>query len=164
MTYCYRVRARDMSANQNETPYSAWRCFTTAIPDETTPPEPNPMAFDPNGLPREYDFDGSAITAFDYYVEMMAVTATDDSGVVEYYFECKQHSRVYPDGFSSGWQADPIWRVAVGRQGQGLEFRVRARDASGNMTAWSPWVMALPRPNQPALDDAAAGGAGAAAQ
>jgi hypothetical protein len=153
VTYCYRVRARDMSANQNETPYSAWSCFTTAIPADPTPPTPNPMAFDPNGLPREYSDTG---VWNDYWVEMMAVTATDDSGGVEYYFQCRE-----PSGLSSSWQADPIYRVQIGRQNQGLQFRVRARDAEGNMTGWSDWVMAIARPNQPALgaDDAAGGGA-----
>ena len=162
MTYCYRVRARDMSANQNETPFSAWSCFTTAIPADQTAPTPDPMAFDPNGLPREYDFDGSnRATPFDNYVEMMAVTATDDSGVVLYYFECQERSE-----FSSGWQTEPIYRVLIGRANQGLHFRVRARDASGNMTAWSDWVPAIARPDQTPLEEqqnAADGGAGAVA-
>ncbi|UCD53164.1 MAG: hypothetical protein JSW27_11075, partial [Phycisphaerales bacterium] len=110
-------------------------------------PVPNPMAFDPNGLPREYDSNGDPDgTPFDWVVEMMAVTATDDSGFVEYYFECDL------DAFSSGWQTDPIYTTdIVGRRGQGYKFRVRARDASGNVTEWSQWVQALPRPEQAPL-------------
>ncbi len=159
MTYCYRVKARDMSANQNETAYSTWSCFSTAIPADQTTPTPDPMAFDPNGLPKEYDFDGASGSPFDYWVEMMAVTATDDSGFVEYYFEARSP---YSE-FSSGWQADPIYRVAVGRGGQGIQFRVRARDASGNVTGWSDWQMAGPRPDQPRLDDQANNNAGGGA-
>jgi parallel beta helix pectate lyase-like protein/List-Bact-rpt repeat protein/von Willebrand factor type A domain-containing protein len=156
--YCYRVKARDLSSGLNETEYSEFVCVSTDVPADSNAPVPNPMAFDPNGLPREYDSDGDSKTSFDYMIEMMAVTATDDSGTVEYYFECRQ-----ADEFDSGWQADPIYTtVIVGRAGQGLEFRVRARDASGNPTEWSPWVQAILRPEQASLTedttDAAAGG------
>jgi hypothetical protein len=63
---------------------------------------------------------------------MRAVTATDDSGIVEYYFWCTNIS-----GFSSGWIADTTYTVQIGRAGQGLRFRVKARDAFGNETDWS---------------------------
>ena len=76
---------------------------------------------------------------------MMAVTATDDSGFVEYYFQCD-----YASEFDSGWQADPIYVTeALGPPNRGYKFRVRARDASGNPTDWSDWVQMIPRPDQP---------------
>lgn len=160
-TYCYRVRARDMSANQNETPYSSWSCFTTSVAADSTAPTPNPMEFDPNGLPREFEIP-NADPEFDYWVEMMAVTAVDDSGgAVEYYFECESpYGAEAPAGLSSGWQTSPIYTVRVGRRGQGLRFRVYARDASGNPTAPSQWVPSAARPDQPALNNGnnAAGG------
>jgi hypothetical protein len=157
--YCYRVKARDLSAGLNETEFSQFVCIRTQVPADSNAPVPNPMAFDPNGLPREYDSDGNTTnTPFDYVVEMMAVTATDDSGFVEYYFQCEQIA-----AFDSGWQTDPIYTTEiVGRRGQGLKFRVRARDASGNVTEWSGWVQARERPEQPPLtgDNAAGGGGG----
>jgi len=155
--YCYRVKARDLSSGLNETEYSEFVCVRTGLPSDANAPVPNPMAFDPNGLPREYDSDGNPDdTPFDYVVEMMAVTATDDSGVVEYYFECDLPA------FSSGWQADPIYTTEIiGRRNQGLRFRVRARDASGLVTEWSAWVQAIARPNQaPLTGDNANAGAG----
>jgi len=153
--YCYRVKARDLSSNLNETEYSEWVCVSTDVPADETPPTPDPMAFDPNGLPREFQ---SGAAWDEYSVEMQAVVATDDSGFVEYFFECQSpYSDVYPDGFSSGWQADTIWTVEVGRQGAGWKFRVRARDASGTKTDWSDWVAGIPRPEQPPLGDGTGG-------
>jgi hypothetical protein len=150
-TYCYRVRARDLSSAQNTTPWSDWKCGTTQVPPDLTPPTPNPMAFDPNGLPAEY-YGGAGWD--DYWVEMAAVPATDDSGgPVQYYFECVQEPGVWPDGFSSGWIDTPQWRPPgpVGRKNQGLRFHVRARDQYGNKTEWSGEVRAEDRPNQPRL-------------
>jgi hypothetical protein len=69
---------------------------------------------------------------FDYWAEMSAAEATDTSGSVEYYFECTTDS-----GFSSGWQSSRTYRVRVGRWGQAHRFRVKARDAYGNETAFS---------------------------
>jgi len=156
--YCYRVKARDLSAAGNETAYSEFTCISTLVPGDMTTPEPFDMTFDPNGLPREY---ANTEVWDDYSVEMQAVTATDDSGIVEYYFECESpKDEVYPDGFSSGWQADPVWTVEVGRAGAGYKFRVRARDASGNKTDWSDWVPALARPNQAPLGTGTGAGGG----
>jgi predicted outer membrane repeat protein len=154
--YCYRVKARDLSSGLNETEYSEFVCVSTDVPADSNAPVPNPMAFDPNGLPREYDSDGSDATRFDYVIEMMAAAATDDSGVVEYFFECQEEKL-----FNSGWQTDPIYTTGpVGRQGQAYHFRVQARDASGNVTEWSGWVQAGLRPEQaPLTVDPGAGGA-----
>ena len=81
--------------------------------------------------------------------------ATDDGGgAVQYYFECDQYPDVYPDGFSSGWIDTNTWEIEqVGRAGQGLRFRVRARDEFGNMTAWSAWEVAIPRDQGTGDDD-----------
>jgi len=163
-TYCYRVKARDLSGNLNETPWSALACGTTQTPPDLIAPLPNPMEFDPNGLPREfYRDDGDQMTNLgDYWVEMMAVTAVDDSGgPVQYYFECRDKPDVYPDGFSSGWIDVPTWTVYVGRVNQALRFRVRARDQYGNVTAWSAVEIGIARPGQPALANVAGGGGGA---
>ena len=141
--YGYRVKARDLSVNINETEWSAISYVTTPyetttpVPeDDLTAPTPDPMQWnteeDPNGytgLPREYK-DGNS--SFDYWVTMTAVEATDDSEIVEYYFWCTSES-----GFSSGWIANTTYTVQVGRGGQGHTFRVKARDAFYNETEWS---------------------------
>jgi hypothetical protein len=71
---------------------------------------------------------------FDYWATMTAVEATDDTADVEYFFECTTNS-----GFNSKWQTDREYTVKIGRHGQNLFFRVRARDtsASHNATGWS---------------------------
>jgi hypothetical protein len=139
--YSYRVRARDRSLSQNETPWSAVAWATTLVPPDITPPTPNPMEWDtvtdPNGFegtPREV-FGGGG--SFDFWVEMTALVATDASGVVEYFFECIDAPGVWPDGLSSGWQIETFYTVQVGRRGQGLRFRVKARDLYNNETDWS---------------------------
>ena len=96
---------------------------------ETTPPEPNPAQWAPDGAPREVH--GEAGTS-GYNAEMTAVEATDASGWVEYFFECTTDS-----ARSSGWQGSPTYSVPVGRSGQGQRFRVKARDLYANETAWS---------------------------
>jgi len=83
-----------------------------------------------NGEPREIYI---GPTQFDYAATMIAVVAVDPSGPVQYFFECVSNS-----GFNSGWQLGNTYTVLVGRSGQALRFRVRARDAFGNVTGWSP--------------------------
>ncbi|MHC4750527.1 MAG: right-handed parallel beta-helix repeat-containing protein [Planctomycetota bacterium] len=135
--YGYRVKARDKSPNRNETGWSVIAYVTTPLPADQTAPTPDPMEWDatvdPNGFdgtPREVYGGGNS---FDYWAEMTAAIATDDSGgPVEYFFLCTTAS-----GFSSGWQTDPFYTVLLGRSGQGHIFRVKARDPSGNETAYS---------------------------
>ena len=137
-TYCYRVKARDLSAHANETQWSGWVCVTTNTPPESDPPTPSPMAFDPNGMPMEVNGGGGKN---DVYAEMTAVTATDASGAVEYYFACQEYPGVYPAGFDSGWIATPTYTtVPLGRANLSLHFCVMARDIYGNTTLPSPWV------------------------
>ncbi len=130
-TYSYQVKARDLSARHNETLWSEIVYVTTLSAPDTAPPTPNPMQFaDPNGTPAEVYGGGGS---FDYFATMTAVVATDASGGVQYYFECIDES-----GLSSGWQDANTYTIAVGRSGQGLRFRVKARDIYGNETGWSP--------------------------
>jgi hypothetical protein len=126
--YTFRVRARDKSLNQNTTMWSSDQTM------DLTPPTPDPMKWEV--LPKEIHI-GEAWDS--YYATRTAVEATDDSGSVEYYFECmsKKLTGVWPDGFSSGWQTSREWTVRVGRSNQAHRFRVRARDKWGNTTGWS---------------------------
>ena len=153
--YLYRVKARDTSARLNETAWSSWVAVTTQTPGDTTPPTPDPMAWDPAGRPTEVNGGGGT---YDYYATMTAVTAADPSGPVQYYFEAVDYPGLYPAGgvtggqlpvgagFSSGWINTPTWRVNVGRTGTAVKFRVKARDAVGNETGWSDIVPAVKRP------------------
>jgi len=156
--YWYRVKARDGSARLNETAWSAWVPVTTQTPAETTPPTPNPMGWDPNGLPREL-YGGAGWD--DYYADMTALTAADPSGPVQYYFEAVDYPGTGANGFSSGWINAPTWRVKVGRENAAVRFRVKARDALGNETGWSDIVPAVKRAGAttiPATGGAAGGG------
>jgi hypothetical protein len=137
--YCYGVKARDKSANHNETGWSNVRCIILV----QGPPTPDPMQWDETldangfaGIPHEVL--RAPYTPFDYWAVMRAdPNTTDDSGSFEFYFECTTRSE-----FSSGWISlpqGPPYEYAVHVELSGLEhvFRIRARDPQGNMTAWS---------------------------
>jgi len=93
------------------------------------PPTPDPMTW--ASEPKEVRI---GTGTFDYYAQMTAAEASDDSGDVEYFFQCTTES-----GFSSGWQKSRDYSVKVGRTGQRHRFRVKARDLSPsrNETGWS---------------------------
>jgi len=126
--YTFRVRARDKSANQNTT------LFSLSVTADLQPPTPDPMEWE-----SEPDEVKRGSSSLNYYVEMTAAEAVDESADVEYFFECTTES-----GFSSKWQSSPEYSVLVGRSGQGHRFRVKARDTSPghNETGWSSVVMA----------------------
>jgi len=140
--YCYRVKARDKSIRQNETFWSDTACVRTPVPPDTTPPVPDPMMWDPNDpnlLPTEV-FIGPDPT-FGYAVTMTCLAAQDPSGPVQYYFECIDNS-----AYDSGWILTNTYTTPiVGRTGQFLRFRVRARDWYNNTTAYSVSVPAYPQ-------------------
>lgn len=100
--------------------------------------QPDPPRWEIDGQPQETYGGGGA---FDYYAEMTAATVTSPQGAVEYFFDCLES--VAPEGFDSGWQSSCSYKVLVGRAGQGLRFRVQARDPVGNQTDWSTWVTAM---------------------
>ncbi|MFB0525122.1 MAG: NosD domain-containing protein, partial [Phycisphaerae bacterium] len=130
----YRVKARN-KANRLETDWSEVASVTTPT-DDTTPPTPDPMQWAQGGEPKEVKLGPGS---FDFYAVMMAAEATDDSGVVEYFFECTTES-----GFNSGWVSSRTYTVQVGRANQRHRFRVKARDLFGNETGWSVEISALP--------------------
>ncbi|HEC02000.1 MAG TPA: hypothetical protein ENI81_00560, partial [Phycisphaerales bacterium] len=98
---------------------------------ETAAPEPNPARWAANGEPHEYP-DGNETWWGYYWIRMTAAGATDDSGWVEYFFECTTQADL-----SSGWQNSREYEVFVGGPGLGHRFRVKARDLFGNETGWS---------------------------
>jgi len=122
--YCYRVMARN-TGNQLETGFSEELCATTPT-DDTTAPSPILWEIEPH----EVWHGGSA---FNYWAEMEAEEATDDSGGdVWYFFECTTE----PD-YNSDWQIECEYKVLVGMWHQGHWFRFKARDEYGNESDWS---------------------------
>jgi PKD repeat protein len=95
---------------------------------DNKPPKPNPMVWEKE--PEEI-YGGGGIS--DYRYTMVAVQATDESGIAQYFFECTTR-----EGINSGWQSSRTYTVRVGKKDQNHKFRVKARDAFGNETAWSP--------------------------
>jgi len=136
--YSYRVKARDGSSSLNETGWSELVNIRTQVPPDVTPPDPDPMQWDPTVDPNGFDGTPRLVFVgpepFDYYAQMTAIVAVDaGGGPVEYYFDCTTEN-----GFDSGWIAAPTYSVPVGGQHQIHRFRVRAQDQFDNMTAWSP--------------------------
>jgi len=127
--YAFRVQYRDKSPNRN-----AGMASTQAAVD-LSPPTPDPMEWAVGGEPKEIKI-GSG--TFDYYAQMTCVEATDSQDQIQYYFQC-----VDLLSLSSGWVTSRTYTVKVGRSGQALRFRVKARDQAGNETGWSPILPAM---------------------
>jgi len=157
-SYCYRVRARDMTTRipddgtgipGNKTIWSDIKCLTTQTEPDVNAPTPDPMQWDEtidangfDGTPHQINIGGGT---FDWYVVMRADPNTvDDQYDVEFYFDCDE------DYFDSGWRtiAGPPfeYRVWVGGKNPNIRFRVKARDTSPNKneTAWSEWELVQP--------------------
>ena len=88
--------------------------------DDEFPPTPNPMTF---------AIEPSAIDATT--IGMVATTATDRSGPVEYLFEN------LTNGNTSGWTTETRWENTGLTAGQAYTYRVKARDALENEGDWS---------------------------
>jgi hypothetical protein len=129
-TYSFVVKARDKSINLNTTSESS------EVVVDLQPPSPDPMQWAPGGEPDE-EYRGGG-TTIGFWAVMTAVEATDASGDVQYLFECTSRS-----SFSSSWQSSPYYEVQIGRGGQYLQFRVKARDIFENETLYSPELPAM---------------------
>ena len=102
------------------------RAMLTLLED-SAPPSPDPMTFE------------IAPTAVDTTtVSMVATTASDVSGPVEYFFENTTN------GNNSGWTTSTSWDNTGLTNGVSYDFQVKARDANGNETDWSPLASAAP--------------------
>ena len=116
--YTYRVKARDISPNKNETDWSEEASATTPVEWDEAAPQPDPMTW--QSEPAVVAFNGATMTA---------TTAVDaeGNGPVEYYFSC-----VTDAGFDSGWQTSTSY-IAQGLQyDTEYSFAVKARDVSAN--------------------------------
>jgi pectate lyase len=120
VAYSYQVKARDKSANHNETGFSSVESASPTA--DTTAPTPDPMtwASDP------------AATGIDT-IAMTATTATDASGV-EYLFACTSGG-----GHDSGWQDSTSYTDTGLTNNTTYTYRVLSRDKSAgqNETGWS---------------------------
>jgi len=119
----------------SESPYSDYGSLGQYFISGTLPavndgsaPVPNPMSW--ATVPQADGRDS---------VSMTATTASDESGIVEYRFECVSG----PAGCStSPWQGDTNFTATGLQAGASYEYQVRARDAFLNETAASATAMA----------------------
>ena len=95
---------------------------------ESTKPTPNPAAFEVE----PYSVGPDMIT-------MTAVVGTDDSGIVEYYFD---EITVVAEGLDSGWQSENIYTITGLESGTTYSYTVKMRDKFGNETNASEPVSA----------------------
>ena len=85
-------------------------------------------------------------------ISMTAVTATDDSGSVEYYFTCVAGG---PGCSSSGWQSSPTYTDTGLQANTSYSYKVKAQDAAGNVNTASATASAttddVPEPSSDML-------------
>jgi hypothetical protein len=120
--YCYQVKARDKTINQNETAWSSPLACATTPTAETDPPTPDPATW--ATVPYATGEDS---------IDMVATTASDPSGV-QYYFD-----ETTGGGNDSGWQPGESYSDTGLSTSTQYCYQVKARDLSPNLneTAWS---------------------------
>jgi len=94
------------------------------LSNDTTPPNPDPMGW-------------SATPAATGHtsISMTATSAVDESGSVQYLFQCSASAG---DGCNdSSWQASTQYSDAGLMPSTSYSYQVKARDLSGNETGWS---------------------------
>ena len=126
-TYWIGVRYADVTdGDSGNNDSSDWDAQQITVTQDADPPSPDPMTFATNP---------SAPTPGE--IQMVATTASDPSGGVEYFFEVSS-----PTGGTGGTDSD--WLSSPSYTDSGLQdlheycYQVRARDTHGNMTAYSP--------------------------
>ena len=133
--YCYTLQVRDMSPARNWRMLSGEACVRTLIPPDTTPPDPPPTwdPIDANMWPTEIYI--GPIPAIGYGYTMTCTVSADPSGPVEYWFQDDESGYQH---INSGWIAANTWTTpGFTMYNQNHGFKVKARDAYGNETAWS---------------------------
>jgi chitodextrinase len=135
-SYSFRVKAR--SGNGEET---AWHNLgsqqTADCPDDDAPtPDPMTWATEPHA---------TSATA----LAMTATTATDPSGPVSYHFQFVDSPTGGTGGTSSNWQPGTTYSDSGLQPNHKYSYRVSARDANNNQTAWSTTVASYTLANTP---------------
>jgi len=110
----------------------------------STPPSPNPMGF------AQVPFLNESIST-SLVATMVALTATDPDGGVEYYFDNLEanEGEWWNGAEDSGWQSSESFSDWNLQPDFTYHYRVKARDAWGNETDWSPVAsLQIEQPNQ----------------
>ena len=115
--YAYQVKARDKSANHNETTYSITETATTLSIADTTPPQPNPMTWS-----------SAPAAAGPTSITMTATAAADTSGIEYFFHETTGHA----GSADSGWQDSPTFLATSLSPSTDYAYQVKARDKSAN--------------------------------
>jgi hypothetical protein len=123
-TYSFRVQARN--GNGVTTDWTTLGSQATADCADTTPPTPDPMTWSTE----PYETGTTSIA-------MIATTASDPSGPVEYEFDYTSSPTGGGGGSDSGWQTSPSYTDNSLSSNHQYGYRVRAKDTADNMTAYS---------------------------
>ena len=136
--YVYRVKARDTSANRNETNWSAPAAVRTPVEWDINPPAPDPMTW--KNKPAMIGYNA---------VTMTATAATDAEGntPVQYYF-----ANLTDPSRDSGWQTETTYLDRGLLYNTEYSYRVKAHDSSAhyNETQWSS-VVTVATADEPVL-------------
>jgi len=129
----------------NTTPYSDYGSLgqyfiTGSVPpssasNDTTAPSPNPMGWSV-----------APYTAGSSSISMTALTASDDSGLVEYQFTCVAGASGCS---SSAWQTSTSYTATGLSSGSAYSYQVVARDLYNNLTSASAIATATTAANNP---------------
>ncbi|TGD75433.1 hypothetical protein E4634_03015 [Mangrovimicrobium sediminis] len=113
--------ATDGNSSNNDSSY--WDAVQVTVTQETNPPTPNPMGF--SVVPYALDTN---------QINMTALTATDPSGGVQYYFDFTSSPTGGTGGSDSGWQDSPVYTDGLLQRNHNYCYRVYARDTYSNQT------------------------------
>ncbi|MBQ0720164.1 MAG: tandem-95 repeat protein [Gammaproteobacteria bacterium] len=115
------------------------------VSSDTTPPNPDPMGWSV-----------APYTAGSSSIAMTALTASDDSGVVEYQFTCVAGANGCT---SSAWQSSTSYLATGLSENTSYSYQVAARDLYNNVTTASAMATATTASNNPpsAGNDSASG-------
>ncbi len=108
---------------------------SSSTSNDTTPPSPNPMGWSVT----PYTVGSSSIS-------MTALTASDDSGLVEYQFNCVAGASGCTN---SAWQTSTSYTATSLSAGSAYSYQVVARDLYNNLTSASAIATATTPSNSP---------------
>ena len=108
---------------------------TSSTSNDTTAPSPNPMGWSV-----------APYTAGSSSISMAALTASDDSGLVEYQFTCVAGASGCN---SSAWQTSTAYTATGLNSGSAYSYQVVARDLYNNLTSASAIATATTAANNP---------------
>lgn len=120
----------DTNSSNNDSSY--WDAVQITVTQETNPPSPGTMLFSTNPY-----------ALSETQIQMVAASATDPSGGIQYYFDFTSSPTGGPGGGDSGWQSSRTYTDAGLLSNHQYCYRVRARDTYGNVNTYSAIRCAL---------------------